>query len=66
MTWFLIYLIVGWPLYVWLFVHMQRKTIDVTIDDFMTMVFASACPLLREIIAFSYFIENSVMFKKID
>ena len=67
MIWFLIYLVVGWPLYTWLFVHMERKNIDVTIDRFMSMLLVSAFPLLREIIAFSYIAEkNNVIFKKFD
>lgn len=66
MTYFVIYCFAFWPVFLALFVHLQRKTMDVSSEDLAAMIVISLIPFMREVIAWSLFQEgnNKVIFRK--
>lgn len=60
MKYFGIYCFAFWPVFLALFVHFQRKTLDVTSEDLAAMIAISLIPFMREVILGSMILENRV------
>lgn len=66
MKYLAIYCIAFWPVFLALFVHFQRKTLDVNSEDLAAMTVISLIPFMREVIACSLYLEghHKVIFRK--